>query len=552
MARWGSPLDDPAFVRVGLPATRTGKWSCPAAVAAKSRPGVPGGAGAVRGKVQDFLFEPLMAALDLVEHRGWSQERVVEELWRSRGRLAGLVRKPSHDGLISWTETALGRYLEAREEDQLARAGCPTLPVTQVWVARWESNGTYHEQTCWGRRYASADGTYREIWLLGAGGPNETRPAAELAAAAYTAAFGDPCANAYGKRHFPVRGLPDTAYARPGTVRVVAAGCGTGTFAQLLEWGSGEARERYRSDAGPVLARAIAGTRRVPGADCVSCKLLPECEAVRRASLLPDVERGRTPRRTVSVSDLRAHNTCASQYHLTRQLNLRSADVAENVHVLRGRAVDAWLNERHSAEPRRRCRVDDRPGNPERWSAGPFRVEGEAAAAGARMLAQHAAVCPLDSSGEERAEVQRQVAVYDPGLELVFIATPDLLHTRSGRWVWRETKTAKSRLWEGRSLLRQYPQLALAVLFFDAGVFGQARGSRVELELLHDDSCALEEIDPCQDAVVAESREVIGELVGRWLVDDTYAAVPGDACGGCDARTWCGPGRDFFGESGGR
>ncbi len=210
--------------------------------------------------------------------------------------------------------------------------------------------------------------------------------------------------------------------------------------------------------------------------------------------------------------------------------------------------MDAWLNERHLARPAGGCRTLPLPEDPSAWSAGKWSVLGQEAEDGAGMLAQHATVCPLEGlDASERVLVQRQVTCYDPKFDVVIIAVPDLLYTRDGGWVWRETKTSSSALYEREPLLRSYPQLALAVVMIAAGALGgDLSRSRVEFELLHADDLSFEDLDPSRPQVVSDAREVLASLARPWAEDSLYQAVPGRHCHGCEALAWCQPGRDHL------
>lgn len=60
-----------------------------------------------------------------------------------------------------------------------------------------------------------------------------------------------------------------------------------------------------------------------------------------------------------------------------------------------------------------------------------------------QMLDEHRALCPLDGLAlEEKVLTQHRITAYVPELDVVVLAVPDLLHTRRGRWIWRETKTS--------------------------------------------------------------------------------------------------------------
>ncbi|WP_433194492.1 PD-(D/E)XK nuclease family protein [Nocardia sp. CA-107356] len=505
--------------------------------------------------MEDFTFAPLMGALDLIEHEGWSHADANAELMRTKGKFDS-NRAPAHPSLLEWTAYAIPRYLAAREAEQAETEGSvpQTIPMRFEWAALYDrgtaepdSRGaTRYERFAWGRRYASADGTVRDLWLPSIGTARSNRSEAEKAALADVLARGEVCPRPGFER--PYRPLRNQPSLRPERVRAFGYGCGDGKAVLLLDWGPDEVRNRYREHAAPAFARVAEGSGAVPGSSCIKCKALAGCATLPRTPGLWGGLPGevRRPRRSLSAWDLRLYGQCPAQYHLTRQLNLTSLR-PEPEAAVRGRAVDARLNDQHRRNPVGGCRTVAWPPDPDNWSAGGVELAGQAARDGAAMLAQHAWLCPVDGSRPaERVLVQHQLSCYIPELDVVVIATPDLLYTRSGGWVWRETKTATSRLWEGRPLLRSYPQLALAVLLLAAGALsGELRRSRVELELLYPDDGTLEELDPSRSAVVDEARDVIAELADPLLHDDLYNPVPGRHCHGCEARTWCRPGREF-------
>lgn len=559
MTAWVPPLGtagDGSLVRTGLPSAREDARDCPVAVAVKARPWIQATPGSPRRyeRLQGFTLKPLMDMLDLIEHQGVTITQAMEDLRRTRGTFGRKGRPPAHPGLVEWTAVAASRYLAARAAEE-AEGAARAHPVRDEWVTGQvlrspdHRGATRYEQTAWGRRYASSDGSVRELWLLSFGTVNEERSKAELAAAAHTVAFGVPSTAEYGEPYRPTEGLPSARTTRPRRVRVVGVGCGDGGSAVLIDWDVEEVRERYAEHAAPALGRAVDGAEHVPGSGCVGCKALNGCTALHRAPGVLALSPGRPrPRRSVSASDLRAHHECPARFHLTRQLKLRSPR-PESAAILRGRAVDAWLNERHAALPARGCRHVAGPEDPGDWSAGGHILSGDEARAGARMIAEHAALCPLDGLGPgEQVRLQPQLTCYDPELDVVVIATPDLLHTRGGGWIWRETKTSGNHLWEGRPLMRTYPQLALAVLMMASGVLGgDMRRSRIELEMLYPDDGGLEELDPGLPSVVDEARAVVAEMAGPWLRDTSYPPNPGRHCGGCEALDWCRPGREHLG-----
>ncbi|MGI8449553.1 MAG: PD-(D/E)XK nuclease family protein [Streptosporangiaceae bacterium] len=565
MAYWATPAGtagDIRLIRTNLPAARADPRNCPLARASEARPLLRPDPSPPEAEkpLQDFTLKVFMDALDLVECDGRPVQWVIEQLWSTRGTFGRWRRPPAHHGLLEWTAGVIPRYLAAREADQqsLRLAGLPpTHPVRDKWVAQHrlgqpDSRGAViYEQTAWGRRYVALDGSMRDLRLLSFGSAKEERPAAEKAAAAYTAACGAPCTGGWDAPNVRVKDgdLHSGRMARPERVRVVEFGCGDGRFTLLLNWDQEETARHFADDTRPVLAEVVDDTRTVPGSSCVDCKALAGCAAlIRTEDLLPLSPPARpTARRSISAADLRVYNECPAKFHLTRQLKLTSAD-PERAEIRRGRAVDAWLNERHLARPAGGCRTLALPENPSAWSAGEWSVSGQEADDGARMLAQHAAVCPLEGlDAGERVLVQPRVACYDPKSDLVIIAAPDLLYTRDGGWVWRETKTSSSRLYEREPLLRSYPQLALAVVMIAAGALGgELSRSRVEFELLHADDLSFEELDPSRPQVVSDAREVLASLARPWAEDSLYQAAPGRHCHGCEALEWCQPGRDHL------
>ncbi|KNB54211.1 hypothetical protein AC230_03105 [Streptomyces caatingaensis] len=508
--------------------------------------------------LEEFAAAPLFAALDLIEHQAWPLARVLRELHETKGVFQRRTA-PAHSALLHWTAEALERYLDARaDEQEAARAeGLPaTTPVRLEWIARTakrpqrdQRGALQYEHTVWGRRYASADGRVRDLWIPSFGRAKADRSEAEKTAIAHVLAHGAP-----GPRPRWATAPPVTAAMAdpvPERVRVFAFGCADGSVQTVLDWDAQEVPRRFAEHAAPAFHDAATGIERRPGADCVSCKVIGHCSDLRRTpSLWGGVPTTPTRRRrSLSVWDLRLHKDCPAQYHLTRRLRLASLQEEDRA-TLRGRAVDAWLNERHGACPRTSCRELPGPQDVENWSAGGFDLHGEQAREAAAMLGEHRSLCPLSGlAPQEEVLVQHQVTTYVPELDVVVIATPDLLHTRAGGWIWRETKTSSHHLWEREPLLLRYPQLALGVLMLNAGVLGADPGrSWVEFELLGDGHSVLERIDPSRPEVVDEAREVIAGMAQPLLDDTTYEPRPGRHCASCRARPWCTTGTSYVDE----
>jgi hypothetical protein len=551
---------DITIIRASNTAVREDPRDCPTAWSSKLRLFLAADPAVERRTkpFQDFAFGPFMACLDLIEHQNRPLDRVFAELWRTQGCLSA-GRTPAHSVHLAWTTRAVEGFLEARRAQQ-AKAESEGDPRTEpLKAAEWvmlhrrrdsepdPRGATRYELTAWGRRYISADGLTRELWLPSLGSAKEGRSDAEKAALAYVMATGAVCARPdFGALYKP---LEDRPQVLPTRVRVFEFGCASGDRRLLLDWNQETVRRNHREQAEPVFARAVEGTSTVPGSSCVGCKAIGGCTTLKRTPGLwgGDPAPVWQPRRSLSVSDLRAYDECPAKYHLTRRLHLKTT-LPESDAVIRGRAVDTRLDEQHLLRPERGCRAFAGPEDPSRWSSGGFDLTDDVAREAAAMLAQHSATCPLDGlSSAETVRVQNRLTSYVPELDIVAVAKPDLAYTRRGGWILRESKTAAGPLWEGRSLMRGYPQLALNVLMLAAGLLdGNLKRSRVELELLHADDTTLEDLDPSRPAVVDEAREVIADLAAPLLRDVTFEPSTGWHCHTCEARSWCGPGTAYI------
>ncbi|MFC9861992.1 MULTISPECIES: PD-(D/E)XK nuclease family protein [unclassified Streptomyces] len=507
---------------------------------------------------EEFGFGPLFTALDLWEHEeGWTIERVREELRNTRGPFRGWGA-PVHPAHLAWTAHALERYAAARAREQAdaVAAGLPPthpLRLPPTWRTAREDvpdaiGARQYEHPLWGRVYASADGSVRDLWLPSMGRAKESRPDAELGAVAQVMTYGVPTPRRKAWKEPPPE---PTAGREPRLIRVFDVGCADGSVEPLLSVGPAEAQQRFADDAVPAFLAAATGTGTQPGESCVDCKAIAGCTEVKRT---PRLWGGRPPeaarrRRSVSVWDMRLHAKCPAQYHLERHLHLNDLS-GENRGARRGRAVDSWLDACHAERPFRGCRDREIPDLAAIRAWAPM---DEASAREARgMLAEHRLLCPLNGLGaEEQVLVQHRVSAYVPELDIVVLAKPDLVYTHRGRWIWHETKTSARPLWEGESLLRSIPQLALGVLLFHTGALGDdPRRSWVELEHLREGhgQSRLEPVDPGRAENVAEARAVIADLAQPLLDDTTYAPMTGRHCHDCQARTWCRPGTAYVAD----
>ncbi|MFG2935056.1 PD-(D/E)XK nuclease family protein [Streptomyces sp. NPDC048282] len=475
-----------------------------------------------------------MSALDAIEHDGRDVSSALAP-FRANNKY--------HTGHLSWAESAVRSYVTAREarEAQRRALGRPaTLPVRTQWAAIAKGaapdarGATRYERTAWGRRYASADGSERELWLLSVNSVKEDRPAAEIAEAASVTATGVAAHSEFGDIFREVEG----SAVRPMRVRVIGVGCGVGDHDVLADWDAEETAQRFAEHSRSVLARVVEDDRLNPGSSCVRCEGLAGCELPPRAPGILGVPGPRRPRarRSLSATDLRVHGRCPAQFHLTRVLHVKSGE-PESEPIRRGRAVDGWLNLQHADGC---CSTTALPGT----LPGLTSAESPTALA---MLAEHQKDCPLDGlPATEQVRVQPRLTAYDPELDVVLIADPDLLYTRSGSWIWHETKTAARRPSEREELMEAYPQLAFAVLMMAAGVpGGDPRRSLIELEVLYKDGSRCEEIDPGDPDTQSEARHIVAGLVGPWAVDETYDPTPGNHCRGCDVLAHCTAGQAF-------
>ncbi|QIZ01508.2 PD-(D/E)XK nuclease family protein [Streptomyces sp. S1D4-11] len=504
---------------------------------------------------EEFPFGPLFTALDLWEHSAWPLERIREELRGTRGAFRGWGA-PVHPALLAWTARALERYAAARlREQRVAHAAGlpPTVPVKQSWTLRThradvpDPRGVrQYEHTIWGRMYASADGSVRDLWIPSLGRAKRADPRRNSR----------PWPRSWptGRPHPGARRAPSPHPPRPmaGTCPIWSVSSTSGVPTASSSGCSPKVRLR-RSSGSRTMGRLPSAPRRQelstrPGESCVECKAIAGCTDLKRT---PELWGGKPQtvarsRRSVSAWDLRLHGECPAQYHLVRQLHLNDLS-AEGQGAQRGRAVDTLLNERHDERPARGCR--ERPSLDITGIRAKTGLDDASAREAAGMLGEHRLLCPLNGlAPDEQVLVQHRVTAYVPELDVVVLAVPDLVYTHHGRWIWRETKTAARPLWEGRSLLRSYPQLALGVLLFHAGALGNdPRRSWVELEHLregHGES-RLERLDPGRAENVDEARAVIAELAQPLLDDTTYEPRTGRHCHGCQARTWCRPGTAY-------
>lgn len=552
MLPWMSPsgmVGAGRIVRIPVRHLRDSPSACPMGRALDVRRDV-----AVRGSapafapVADFPFKPWGQLVDQVEFHGAAD---VGAALIACGR--ALSRSlPQH---VEYAAGAAAAYRAAWLAEQAARDGGPvprTLPVAPQWMALRtalevpDARGvTHYERTAWGRQYASSDGSVRELVIPCLGPAKEVLPLAELSAVASVLLCGRPVQDAFATPAEPVPDLPPP----PQRMRIFSAGLADGRLVLLraaengveADWTPAQVQSLHDAQVAPRLARALDGRELKPGSDCVRCKGFAACPAVLRAPgvLVAPPSLQTRKRRSVSVSDLRAHHDCPARYHLTRVLKLRDGRT-ENEALRRGRAVDAWLNERHADPLGRPCHEVPLPDQLDGLSE-------EELPRAIAMLRSHRRHCPLNIPAAGKIRPQYRLAVHDPRADVLVVADCDLLYEERGGVVLRETKTASRAPSSGLDLLEKYPQLALGVLLLQSGVLGgDARRSRVELEMLRSDGPSLEEFSPRDAATVERARAVLAGYSVPWAADSRYEALPrvGYACTDCEALSWCATGRE--------
>ncbi|MBW4720342.1 PD-(D/E)XK nuclease family protein [Saccharothrix obliqua] len=474
--------------------------------ALKARHGlVPTAPRARREPLNDFPLGPFMDALDLIEFRGVPEDDAV------KAALAPSNGRRSHDGVGEWTRHVVRGYLGTAPRGDW-------LPIRDRWaldttLERPDTRGVRkYRIDAWGRRYRSTDGSTHELRLIGFS--SGRRGPGELAVAGLVAASTTPA---------------------PQRVRLSEFAGADGTSTLLYDKATDEVHEFYREHGRAALRAAVDGTDYRPGSPCVSCRFRVGCPALKQApGALGPVERG-AARRTWSVTNARKYTACAARDHLIRQRLPVEWSIERSAWAERGRAVHAYLQQRHrEGSP---CTPDV----PDTW---PDRVLPEKELAlGTRMLRNHAELCPLPHHPDE-VRVEPKLVLDDTTADVVVLVTPDLLYRDGGSLVWRELKTTTADPATRFRTLAGIPQLALAIVLLGRGALGDTGPHpRAELEILHPDGNDLRFYDVSDPAVRAEAAEVVSALATPWHRDVTFTASPGSACRTCEVRRWCAPGR---------
>ncbi|SEB45823.1 PD-(D/E)XK nuclease superfamily protein [Amycolatopsis tolypomycina] len=503
-------------------AGRGGEWTCPSSLGWKSRPRAASVSRFPYEHLDDFVLRPVMAALDKVEFDKSSADEALAEVQR-RG-------KPTHPGVSRFAEHATRMYLASHQQrDDTMR------PVREFWVAQRITTSVVWELYGWGRRYESTDGRLREFRFLRLGAvDSRDRDPAEIALAAYAAAFGAPAAwpDPWSQPFSP------SGRAGAERVRVVDVGLLDGSTVQCFDGTADEVEEYFAEHGRRQVSTIVAGSDAVPGSGCASCKRVTVCDGPVRTPGLLGLEASQGPLRTVSISGLRYYRKCPAQAYL-RSVHLpRAYEYSAEAEL--GQAVHAWLEAAHEAQlvP---CGRDDLPALGSSWFAGKWYVAaGDLADAGIRMLAHHVEVCPFREAPEiDSVQVEPRLTFADTTARAIVLARPDLVYREAGQWVWRELKTTQKAPESFGDPLRKFPQLALGVAVLAAGGLGPGGAGRVELEILRPTGAEIVLIDPTDDERVETARAVLREWAAAWRADHSFEARAGRNCRWCPVSLWC-------------
>ncbi|MFJ6985900.1 MULTISPECIES: PD-(D/E)XK nuclease family protein [unclassified Streptomyces] len=484
-----------------------GEFRCPAADALKTRgyhtaDPVP----RRRERLEHFTLGPFMAACDARFQPSGGPHRT--------------RNAPQHDGLRNWSEHGIKAYEAAFPDDPRH----PLKEVSEPWSYRYRlsdpdpRSAREYRFTVWGRCLATTDGAFRELRLPVHRLRRDPPPDGFRAAVALVLA----------------EGIPGP---RPERVRIVEFALADGRTRELFSGTRAQALALYREQGPDALAAVVDGQAYRPGSACGECPYLPVCPALRAAPGLLGIKATDRPRRTWSVTNGRNYRACPARDHM-RRLHLPTADSVEHeVTAERGRALHAYLADRHSHGSPRPCTTEV----PEEWVPQGFDLPDRERVLGTGLLRRHAAVCPLRwvADGTD-VRTEPRVVRHDRDADVLVIAAPDLLYRDGDSWVWRETKTSINDRRTQRPLLELYPQLALAVVLVARGdLGGTPTRARVELEVLRPGGADLEIIDPFDPANRTAAERILREMVADWHGDDRYEATPGRSCERCEVSRWC-------------
>ncbi|MFI6575818.1 PD-(D/E)XK nuclease family protein [Nocardiopsis sp. NPDC050513] len=554
MAPWTTGTADLApVIRVHSDAVRPDARRCPT----RLRTGSEQDFGrAVPGRRPYFAHSPpgpLTAVLDLVEHQGWTVDEACAHL-PARGdrgtRVMGGWVAPAHEGLLAWTRHAATTYL-----DVLAADGADRIPVADPWIRQHlpgagRARARPYEICVRGRRYLLFQGS-EVVRELRVPVPSSARPAtdadAEAAVAAFVAATGTHVDQAAveaapwryaGGTPYPTRTPPDAP--PPTRVRVVRVSCLDGDATTVFDGTVAEARELFAAVGREGLRTALIPGRRVPGGDCLPCRVRDGCDRLPRAPGLLGVRDRSRPRRSWSVTTGRYHRQCPAKAHF-HDLGLPAVPVAEQPGARPAEAVRSLVARLHSRTPARACTRDDLPVDRGAWSADGVGPTGRAARTGASMFEHHLTVCPLgDAARAGPIRVGLSLTVDDPRSDVLVRTGCDLVFRRGGSWVLRDIAAEEVDTGpDGPGLLARHPRTALLVLLVASGGLPGDTPAVVELERLTPSGVRVLSIDPALERHRSAARTAVRELASAWHADTAHPATPGRVCRTCPYRRWC-------------
>jgi hypothetical protein len=333
---------------------------------------------------------------------------------------------------------------------------------------------------------------------------------------------------------------------------VIEVGLVDGSVKPLLDGTADEVEAYFAAHGRGRVVEIATGEEVVPGFGCAGCKRVAVCRGPVRTPGLLGVESGQGPLRTVSISGLRYYRACPAQAYMRTVHLPRAYEYSAEAEL--GQAVHAWLENVHDNQ-RDGCGCDAMPMAGTDWSAGEWRVTGELADVGARMLAHHVEVCPFREAPEvDSVRVEPRLTFLDTVARAVVVAKPDLVYREDGRWVWRELKTTQKPRWYYSDPLEEFPQLALGVVVLAADALGPGGAGRVELETLRPSGAEIVLIDPTDPERVKTAQRVLREWAGPWRADQSFEPRPGQNCRWCPVSQWCssypGPDPDQKDETG--
>lgn len=532
MDDWTKPdglIGNETFVRVQSWHTRRIHRKCPQRMAIDVRPGISREDGVLASGV-DAPASALGAVNSVLDSIEFDQltETVALRRWQERTQSA--------PALVKWTIHAVRQVLSANAAITASLSGqFAPAPVSRAWARQRSDDAGVYEETVTGRRYES-DGM-RELHLLRTGSVEATvsdeDDDTEVAFVAGVLAGASPVLGGRWDKHTAPFRLG--RFESPNRVRVVEIGCLDGSFRIRFDGTRHEALRYYEKKVGVSLSEIAAGGGLRPGNDCAGCALVDTCPAVPRVPGLLNVAGG--PRRSWSISSGRDHDRCPARSRLAAMFLPRERAAEDNEATRRGRAVHDWIERCHRHVPPRACRPDADPA--ESWGSSWAEPDPLEARLAVQMVGDHALVCPLrDPANRGEVLVEWPIVAFDPEANAVVVAKADLLYRDADGWVLRETKT--SRWPKSGDLLKEYPQLALAVLLSSAGVLAhQGTALRVELEQLTGTGPIVTEVDATDAAALVRARRVVTGLAEPLFTDTELRARPGKACLDCPFTRWC-------------